>query len=172
MNFCMAGFVLKNTLSDNGAVTRGICRVNEEGYLAGVEETGGILRTKDGAACERDGVLCPLNPDSHVSMNMWGLTPEFLPLLEKGFLDFFARLSGNELKGEYLLPIFIDELIQNGQAEVKVLEPPAARTNLRKSSLFLYTPACSSTLENTFPTSSCRTDIIFSEVRERRAAIS
>lgn len=122
MNFCMAGFVLKNTLSDNGAVTRGICRVNEEGYLAGVEETGGILRTKEGAACERDGVLCPLNPDSHVSMNMWGLTPEFLPLLEKGFLDFFARLSGNELKGEYLLPIFIDELIQNGQAEVKVLE--------------------------------------------------
>lgn len=124
MNFCMAGFILKNTLSDNGSVTRGICRVNEEGYLTGVDETGGIVRDGDGAAAVENGARRPLDADSYVSMNMWGLTPEFLPRLEKGFEEFFERLSGNEQKGEYLLPIFIDELLKNGEASVKVLETP------------------------------------------------
>lgn len=122
MDFCMAGFILKNTLSDNGSVTRGICRVNQDGYLTGVEETGGIFREGNGAAAEQNGVLRRLDPDSHVSMNMWGLTPEFLPLLEKGFVEFFDSLQGNEMKGEYLLPIFIDSLLKKGQISVKVLE--------------------------------------------------
>ena len=122
MNFCMAGFILKNTLSDNGSVTRGICRVDASGYLTGVDETGGIVRDGAGAAAVEDGVKRPLDADSYVSMNMWGLTPEFLPRLEKGFAEFFEKLSGRELKGEYLLPIFIDELLKNGEASVKVLE--------------------------------------------------
>lgn len=115
---CMAGFVLKNTLSDNGAVTRGICRMNAEGYLTGVDETSGITKTAAGGA-EAGGQA--IDPDSLVSMNMWGLTPEFVGLLEQGFVEFFEKLDGNEMKAEYLLPIYIDELLKAGRVTVKVL---------------------------------------------------
>ncbi len=122
LDFCMAGFILKNTLSENGAVTRGICRVNDQGYLTGVDETGGLVKDGAGAAVEEQGRRRPVDPDSHVSMNMWGLTPEFLPRLEQGFQEFFQHLEGQELKGEYLLPKFIDQLLQAGEVRVKVLE--------------------------------------------------
>ena len=122
MDFCMAGFILKNTLSDNGAVTRGICRVDSCGYLTGVDETSGLIKDGEGAAVEEAGSRRPVDPDSYVSMNMWGLTPEFLPRLEEGFRGFFRDLEGRELKGEYLLPIFIDQLLQAGEVRVKVLE--------------------------------------------------
>ncbi len=79
--YCMAGFILKNTLSENGAVTRGICETNENGYLTAVHETSGIVKTAEGAAVEADGVLASIDADSCVSMNMWGLTPEFMELL-------------------------------------------------------------------------------------------
>ena len=78
---CMAGFVLKNTLSDNGGVTRGICKMDEENNLTEVVETHNIMKTADGA--ETDGVK--LDIESLVSMNMWGLTPDFVETLEKGF---------------------------------------------------------------------------------------
>ena len=71
---------------------------------------------------EEAGSRRPVDPDSYVSMNMWGLTPEFLPRLEEGFRGFFRDLEGRELKGEYLLPIFIDQLLQAGEVRVKVLE--------------------------------------------------
>ena len=71
--FCMAGFILKNTLSENGAVTRGICKINEEGYLTAVHETSNIVKTPDGAAIDNDGQLTPINAESYASMNMWGL---------------------------------------------------------------------------------------------------
>lgn len=116
-DLCMAGFVLKNTLSDNGAVTRGICRMNEEGFLTGVDETSGIEKTADGA--QAGGKL--IDAESLVSMNMWGLTPEFADMLEKGFVEFFGGIAGNEMKAEYLLPIFIDSLLKQGKVNVKVL---------------------------------------------------
>lgn len=116
--FCMAGFILKNTLSDNGGVTRGICQVNEMGYLTDVVETKNIIKTEIGA--EADGK--EINVDSYVSMNMWGMTPEFIDLLEKGFIEFFEKIGENEVSAEYLLPIYIDELLQKKQVSVKVLE--------------------------------------------------
>lgn len=116
-NFCMAGFVLKNTLSDNGGVTRGICQVGEAGYLKKIVETPGIERTCDGAVA--DGVA--LNPESTVSMNIWGMTPAFMDMLETGFQEFLAGLSDNGLKKEFLLPTFIDELLQKEKVSVKVL---------------------------------------------------
>lgn len=116
-DLCMAGFVLKNTLSDNGAVTRGICRMNADGYLTGVDETSGIEKTPDGAQAGGKAV----DADSLVSMNMWGLTPEFVTMLDKGFVDFFGGIAGNEMKAEYLLPIFIDSLLKQGKVDVKVL---------------------------------------------------
>ncbi len=116
-DLCMAGFVLKNTLSDNGAVTRGICRMNEEGFLTGVDETSGIEKTANGA--QAGGKV--IDAESLVSMNMWGLTPEFADMLEKGFVEFFGGIAGNEMKAEYLLPIFIDSLLKQGKVNVKVL---------------------------------------------------
>lgn len=116
---CMAGFVLKNTLSDNGAVTRGICQMDGEGYLTGVAETSGIEKTAGGGAAA-GGVA--VDPESLCSMNMWGLTPEFVDLLERGFVEFFETAApANPLKAEYLLPIYIDELLRKGAVSVKVL---------------------------------------------------
>lgn len=120
---CMAGFILKNTLSENGAVTRGICETNESGYLTAVHETHNIVKTAEGAAVEHQEGLIPVDPESYVSMNMWGLTPEFVQLLEDGFREFFQNTSKeNILKAEYLLPIYIDELLQAGKVSVKVLD--------------------------------------------------
>lgn len=120
--FCMAGFILKNTLSENGGVTRGVCRVDENSYLVGVDETSNIIKTSEGAAVDCDGQKRTIDAASYVSMNMWGLKPEFVDTLKTGFTAFFERLEGNELKAEYLLPIFIDELLHKGQVAVKVLD--------------------------------------------------
>ena len=115
----MAGFVLKNTLSDNGGVTRGICKMDESGNLTEVVETKNIVKTAAGA--EADGVAVDVN--SLVSMNMWGLTPEFLDVLEEGFKEFFEKeVPVNPLKAEYLIPIFIGELLEQGKMSVKVLK--------------------------------------------------
>ena len=116
-DFCMAGFVLGNTLSDNGSVTRGICAMNESGYLTDVVETHDIEKTESGAVA--NGV--PISLDAHVSMNMWGLTPRFMEMLESGFHAFFQGLK-NPLKDEYLLPIYIGELLCEHRITVKVLE--------------------------------------------------
>ena len=116
---CMAGFVLKNTLSDNGGVTRGICKMDEDNNLTEVVETKNIVKTADGA--EADGVAVDVN--SLVSMNMWGLTPDFLNVLENGFKEFFEKeVPGNPQKAEYLIPIFIGKLLEQGKMSVKVLK--------------------------------------------------
>lgn len=115
--FCMAGFVLKNTLSDNGAVTRGICQTDENGYLTKIDETKGIEKTATGA--QAGGVEIDVN--SPVSMNMWGLPVKYMEMLENDFGKFLDGISGNELKAEYLLPIHIGGLLENGEITVKVL---------------------------------------------------
>lgn len=115
---CMAGFVLKNTLSDNGSVTRGICKMDTNNNLTEIIETKNIIKTEDGAVAD-DQVL---DIDSLVSMNMWGLTPDFLDVLEEGFEDFFEKeVSQDPLKSEYLIPVFIGQLIEQGKMNVKVL---------------------------------------------------
>ena len=126
MPISMAGFVLGNTLSDNGGVTRGVCVVDENGNLTGVNETKNIVKTTEGAGVEKeDGTVDPIDKNSLVSMNMWGLQPEFIDLLEKGFVEFLSAQKEGDVKGEYLLPIYIDELLHAGKAEVKVLPTDA-----------------------------------------------
>lgn len=116
---CMAGFVLRNTLSDNGGVTRGICKMDEKSCLTQVTETKNILNTAAGA--QADGV--ELDLDSLVSMNMWGLTLDFLQMLEQGFAEFFEKeVPANPLKAEYLIPTFIGELLSQNKISVKVLK--------------------------------------------------
>lgn len=122
MDFCMAGFQLGNTLSENGGVTRGICSVNEDGHLTKVTETKNIVKTPEGAAVKgEDGRLTSVAADCPVSMNMWGFTPEIFEVLENGFAEFLKNLS-DPMKGEYLIPTIVDGLIQEQKANVTVLE--------------------------------------------------
>ena len=121
---CMAGFRLRNTLSEHGGVTRGICHV-DDGKLTGVTETRNIFRTKEGAETRgTDGTVRRLDPDALVSMNMWGMTPTALEILAEGFKDFLTALPGEDSPQEYLLPEWVDGLIRTGRASVHVLESP------------------------------------------------
>lgn len=114
----MAGFVLKNTLSDNGGVTRGICKMDQENNLTEVVETSNIIKTADGA--QADGV--ELDTESLVSMNMWGLTQEFLDTLNAGFQEFFEKtVPTAPMKAEFLIPTFIGKLLAEEKMSVKVL---------------------------------------------------
>ena len=122
MQISMVGFVLKNTLSENGGVTRGICKVNENQMLTEIVETSNIVKTEDGAAVQDSDKLIPIDVNSAVSMNMWGLKPDFFEILEKGFAEFVANQEEGNLKGEYLLPTIIGDLLKEGKIEVKVLK--------------------------------------------------
>jgi len=122
LHICMAGFRLGNTLSDNGSVTRGVCHI-ENGALVGVTETHDIYKTENGAESRNaDGTAEELDVNSLVSMNMWGLTPAFMDVLEKGFVEFLQGLDAADIKKEYLLPEMIDRLIKEGKAKVDVLD--------------------------------------------------
>lgn len=122
MHICMAGFRLGNTLSDNGSVTRGICHI-EDGALTGVTETHDIYKTESGAETRsEEGQAEELDVNSLVSMNMWGLTPKFMDVLENGFVEFLNEIKPGDIKKEYLLPEMVDRLIKAGKAKVDVLE--------------------------------------------------
>ena len=122
-DICMGGFILANTLSENGSVTRGVCEVNEDGILKQVRETYNIMRTPDGLqAYNKAGVPVTVRENQPVSMNMWGLTPAFVKELEQGFPIFLSDLKEGDLTSEYLLPAIIDQMIQSGRARVRVLE--------------------------------------------------
>lgn len=121
----MVGFSLKNTLSENGGVTRGLCTVApSHSHVVDVVETRNIVKTPQGA--EADGVAIDL--DTLVSMNMWGFpakpgcTPHFVKLLEENFASFFRdEVSVNPLKAEYLLPTFIGGMLRRSECTVKML---------------------------------------------------
>lgn len=122
-DICMGGFILANTLSDNGGVTRGVCEVGEDEILRAVRETYNIIKTAEGlTASDKEGNPVTVREDQHVSMNMWGLTPAFIKELERGFPEFLSGFKEGDLKSEYLLPTIIDQMIKDGRARVKVLE--------------------------------------------------
>lgn len=121
-HYCMAGFVLGNTLSENGSVTRGICQVDENGHLTSVVETHDIYKLPEGAGVsDGNGGYIPVDANSAVSMNMWGFTPDILDVLSKGFPEFLSQIKPGDIKAEYLLPTIVDQMIQSGQADVAVL---------------------------------------------------
>ncbi len=116
-NYCMVGFRLANTVTENGYVSRGVCTV-EDGFLLDVNE-----HTKIDSDCrfvKEDGSLGQLSPDTVVSMNMWGFTPDIFGYLEHDFKEFFAA-HGTELKSEFFLPSVVDKLIKTGVKKAKVL---------------------------------------------------
>lgn len=120
-NFCMAGFILKNTLSDHGAVTRGLCRINQQNEVIEITETPGITKTSEGPACiKEDGSQILLDPDSFVSMNMWGFSDTFMLELEEKFKDFLDE-NIKDNKAEYLLPTVVDSMIKAQKAKLNLL---------------------------------------------------
>ncbi len=120
--YCMAGFLTRNTLSDNGPVSRGVCEMDEAHYLKKVTETHGIYSVGNGLVQDENGNR--FSDDALVSMNMWGLTPEFLEVLEERFVDFLQEKGMSDLKAEYLLPEVIDQMLRHSLASVKVLPTP------------------------------------------------
>lgn len=116
-NYCMVGFRLSNTLTENGHVSRGVCET-ENGFLKGITERTKI--TSDCRYTEDDINWTELPSDSVVSMNMWGFTPDYFDYLEKGFKEFLSENIAEPKKEFYILTI-IDELIKSGKKQVKVL---------------------------------------------------
>ena len=116
---CMAGFILKNTLSEHGGVTRGICATDDMGCLTDIAETSDIVKTPEGASVNGAAV----DPEARVSMNMWGFpSPAFMDVLEVNFRRFFDEtVPGNPLKAEYLLPVLIGQLLKREAVTVQVL---------------------------------------------------
>ena len=121
MNLAMAGFSLKNTLSENGAVTRGVCVADANGYLEKVIETTGIQIVDGKIQCDNAEVSKWITPDTMVSMNMWAGYPDFLKYIDEGFTRFLDTLGENPEKKEYLLPNIVAELLEKNLASVKVL---------------------------------------------------
>lgn len=128
--YAMAGFILKNTLSDNGGVTRGVCKV-EQGHthVIDVVETSNIIKVVEDGVLKAKTDDTELDINSYVSMNFWGFPakegqdPAFLDVLEKHFITFFKEdVVNNPLKAEYLLPTLIGSLLRENKCTVKVLE--------------------------------------------------
>lgn len=118
---CMVGYILKNTLTENGTVSRGVCET-ENGFLKTVTERTKIRKAPCGAEYTEDGVnFLPLDPQSTVSMNVWGFAPEMFEHLEKGFAEFLSSPMADPLKAEYYLPFSVDQLIRKKAAQVSVL---------------------------------------------------
>ena len=122
--YCMVGYRVENTLTENGTVSRGICEADENGYLADIVERTAISRDANGVISDPEAG--EIAEGTLVSMNMWGFTPSFLDELETGLRTFMMdELPKNPAKGEYYLPFAVDHLIQNGQATAKVLQTSA-----------------------------------------------
>lgn len=123
--FAMVGYQLGKTLSENGTVSRGVCTINDDGYLLSIREMTQIKRYADGIKnSEENGTLTPLKKDTIVSMNCWGFTPEIFSFLEIGFIDFLENHS-KDLKTEYPIPSVINHLLIAELATIKVLKSSA-----------------------------------------------
>lgn len=117
--YCMAGYVLRNTTSANGSVTRGVCSVGDDGMLKSISETRGIRVDGQGRIFDKFGGEIPA--DSVVSMNMWGVTPDIFPVLEEGFVEFLREYDPGDRDREYLLPEIIGAMLRQRRASVAVL---------------------------------------------------
>ena len=119
---CMVGFVLENTLSENGSVTRGLCHADEDNILTDIAETYNIIKIEDRAGIQTETENIILEKNLLVSMNMWGIQPTFFEILEKKFIEFLEMIQENYQKVEYLLPTIIGGMVRDKSAEVRVLK--------------------------------------------------
>lgn len=123
-DFAMVGYRLKNTLSESGSVSRGICVAGEDGFLRSIEEHTRIERTPGGIVSRREGGDVPLSGDELTSMNLFGFTPGIFPFLEREFISFFAERGGDPA-AECYIPSVVGALVSSGEARVEVLPSSA-----------------------------------------------
>ena len=124
--YCMVGYRLENTLSENGTVSRGVCRVDAQGHLLGMTERTGIERTKEGIVYhDPDGSAHPLQADATVSMNLFGFTPDYFEQSSRLFVEFLKE-HGGEMKSEFYIPSAVNALIGCGYATMTVLHTTAS----------------------------------------------
>lgn len=121
----MVSYVLGNTLTENGSVSRGVCQVSDEGYLLGIQERTKIMHDGDAAAYWVDDEKYPLAYDTLVSMNFWGFTPAILPYFEKNFEEFILSDEGDPMKRECYLPLSVGDAMADGECNVKVYKTDA-----------------------------------------------
>lgn len=117
--YCMAGFKLANTLSENGTVTRGVCAMDSSGNLVRINETHEIKKNEDGSYESEEDM--ELSDDTLVSMNMWGVTPEYIDTLHTKFVEFLSKMDPADLKAEFLLPTIMGDLLKEDKVTIKVL---------------------------------------------------
>ena len=127
--YCMVGYRVCNTLSENGTVSRGVCTTNAEGLLTDVTERTKIEDKNGIIVFTEDGVDTPLDPNTPVSMNCWGFTPDYFEYSESEFRTFLAE-HGQELKSEYYIPSLVNNLIVSGKATCKVLDTTSKWTGV------------------------------------------
>lgn len=119
--YCLIGYILKNSLSDHGFVSRAECRIDDKGMLSYVKERTKIRREGQKVFFEDDnGTRTEIDENTIVSMNMWGFMPSLFDYLEEGMMKFLEE-NASSLKAEYFLPSLVDELIRSGNVEVPVL---------------------------------------------------
>ena len=125
-DFCMPGYILRNTLSENGHVARGVCKVNKDGCLTDIVERKKIMRI-DGRVkyCDKTGKWNEIDQDSVVSMNFWGFSPSVFELFEQGFRKFLCDKNTDLTGDEYLLAPAVGEIIAGGKYSVSVLNTSA-----------------------------------------------
>jgi dTDP-glucose pyrophosphorylase len=124
-NYAMVGYIIENTLTENGHVARGVCTVNDEGHLTGIVERTRIEKKDGDAAYTTDDgrTWIPIPKESIVSMNMWGFTNSILGELNSRFKRFLdTKLSLNPQKAEFFLPDAVGDLLKEGKATVRVLK--------------------------------------------------
>jgi dTDP-glucose pyrophosphorylase len=122
--YCMVGYKVGNTVTEHGSVARGVCQVDEDGYLTGVQERTKIEKYADGIHFTEDGgeTWTELPFDTVVSMNMWGFTPSFLEEINARFPAFLdGALKNNPTRGEFYLPSVVSQLLEEGKARVRVM---------------------------------------------------
>ncbi len=126
-NYCMIGYILRNTLTENGTVSRGKCVTNDSGMLSSITELTKIKTDgEDALYLGEDGEWHALAGNTIVSMNCWGLTPAIFDSLESGFVRFLSGEGGKALKSEYYLPGAVDDMMHEGKCDVKVIATTAS----------------------------------------------
>lgn len=160
MRCCLVGYKLKNTLSENGSVSRGVCASDSEGKLVSITERTKIYKTAEGAEFEENGVRTSISPDTVVSMNMFGMTPTVFDYMKEDFPKFLSNLA-NPLKSEYFIPIVTTDAMQEGKCNIDLLvtsekwfgvtyaeDKPFVRDTLQKmTDAGIYTPSLWSDLQ-------------------------
>ena len=125
-HFCMVGYILNNTLTENGYVSRGVCKTNDRHYLTSVTERTKIQRNAQGTPCyEENTTKYPLDPQTIVSMNCWGFTPTIFQEIGRKFPEFLQKNKDNLSKAEFFLPSVVEDSMLDDFCDVKVLHTTA-----------------------------------------------